>query len=232
MDRFNQFIFAILARRRELPAQRALLVGVSGIDASGKGFLTAKAATRLQMQGVNAATIGVDGWLNLPRVRFNPASPADHFYEHALRLDEMFEQLVRPLRDRRSLTLEMDYTEETATAYRRHRYEFREVDVVIVEGIFLFKRACRQHFDLACWVDCSFETALERALERGQEGLPPAETAKAFETIYFPAQRLHLERDQPCEGADLTVSNDARRESVVRCSAGRRGRLESSVPSG
>lgn len=215
MDRFNQFISAILARRRELPAQRALLVGVSGIDASGKGFLAAKAATRLQMQGVNAATIGVDGWLNLPQARFNPASPAEHFYEHALRLDEMFEQLVLPLRDRRSLVLEMDCTDETATAYRRHRYEFREVDVVIVEGIFLFKRAYRRHFDLACWVSCSFETALERARQRGQEGLPPAETARAFETIYFPAQRIHLEHDQPHTRADLIIDNDARRESCA-----------------
>jgi uridine kinase len=210
MDTFNQFISAILARRRELPAQRAVLVGVGGIDASGKGFLTAKTVARLRMAGVNAATIGVDGWLNLPHIRFHPSDPAEHFYTHALRFDEMFESLILPLRDQRSLSLDMDYVEETATAYRKHRYEFSDTEVAIVEGIFLFKRAYRRHFDLACWVDCTFETSLERAIERGQEGLSPAATVRAFETIYFPAQRLHFARDDPRAAADLTIINDYR----------------------
>jgi len=72
----------------------------------------------------------------------------------------------------------------------------------------LFKREFRNHFDLACWVECSFETALERAILRGQEGLPPEQTSRAYETTYFPAQRLHLERDRPQAAADLVLVND------------------------
>jgi uridine kinase len=120
----------------------------------------------------------------------------------------MFEQLALPLRDCRSLDLEMDYAEETARGYRRHRYEFCEVDVVLLEGIFLFKREFRNHFDLACWVKCSFETVLGRAILRGQEGLPPEQTVRAFETTYFPAQRIHFERDGPQTSADLIIVND------------------------
>jgi hypothetical protein len=37
--------------------------------------------------------------------------------------------------------------------------------------------------------------------DRGQEGLPPAETINTFETIYFPAQRKHLARDNPRDAA-------------------------------
>ena len=60
------------------------------------------------------------------------------------------------------------------------------------------------------WLDCTFATALERALRRGQEGLPPDETIRAYETIYFPAQRIHFARDEPRAGADLVVPNDHR----------------------
>src|SRR5439155_6858688 len=77
-----------------------------------------------------------------------------------------------------------------------------------LEGIFLFKPAYRHQFDLAVWIDCSFETALQRAIARGQEGLPAAETKKAFETIYFPAQQIHLTRDHPRETADIVFPND------------------------
>jgi hypothetical protein len=38
---------------------------------------------------------------------------------------------------------------------------------------------------IALWVNRSFQTALGRAL---REGLPPDETIRADETIYFPAQ--------------------------------------------
>lgn len=213
MSQFPQLIAATVARRKQIPSERALLVGISGIDASGKGFVATQAAeslgraTGIADSGYNVAVIGVDGWLNLPHVRFHDQNPAEHFYQHALRFDEMFERLIVPLRENRSLDLEMDFTEETAASYRKHRHYFRDIDVILLEGIFLFKRRYRPQYDLACWIECSFETALARGVRRCQEGLPPSETVRAFETIYFPAQRLHFDRDNPRASADLIISN-------------------------
>ncbi len=184
-------------------------MGISGIDASGKGFVTARLAELLARSGLRVANLNVDGWLNLPSVRFGGPDPGRRFHEHALRLDEMFARLVLPLRERRSVELELDYTEETADAYRQHTYQFCDVDVILLEGIFLFKRAYRDHFDLRFWVDCSFETALRRAISRGQEGRAAAETLRAYETIYFPAQRIHFAQDDPSRTADAKLPNDA-----------------------
>jgi uridine kinase len=77
-----------------------------------------------------------------------------------------------------------------------------------VEGIFLFKPQYRKYFDLTIWIDCSFPTALARAISRAQEGLSPANTIAAYETIYFPAQRIHLAQDEPRDHADLILEND------------------------
>jgi len=133
---------------------------------------------------------------------------AEHFYEHAIRFDKMFEQLILPLRKNREVSLIADCADAKATSYRKHRYEFRSIDIALVEGIFLFKPAYRHYFDLTAWIDCSFECALQRATARGQKGLPPTETIRAFGTIYFPAQRIHLGRDNPRETADYIVVND------------------------
>jgi uridine kinase len=76
-----------------------------------------------------------------------------------------------------------------------------------LEGIYLLKRAFRSHYDLAFWVECPFETALIRALRRGQEGLPPDETIRACQTIYFPAQYIHFALDAPQSSADAIVNN-------------------------
>jgi uridine kinase len=205
---WRRVVNAITRKRGAVAPDRAVLVGISGIDASGKGYLAAKIADRLQMEGLEVALIGADDWLNLPDVCINPDNYAEHFYEHAMRFDEMFEQLIMPLKQKRKLSLIADSADPKATAYRKHRYDFRNIDIVLLEGIFLFKPVYRHHFDLTVWIECSFECALERAIERAQEGLPPAETIQAFETIYFPAQRIHLAHDNPREAADIIFIND------------------------
>ena len=185
----------------------ALLVGISGIDASGKGYIAARLAEQLSCT-LNVAVINVDGWLNLPHVRFSDYEPGLHFYEHALRLDEMFELLVRPLKCDRRIDITADYAEETSAEFRPHRYLFENVDVILVEGIFLFKRQYLDHFDLKIWVECSFDNALKRAVDRSQEGLTTEATIGAYESIYFPAQRIHFDEDEPQNHADIILIND------------------------
>lgn len=203
------------ARERLAPA-RALAVAVSGIDGAGKGWVAARLDERLRERGLSSVVIGCDGWLNLPHVRFDTAAPAERFYADALRFDELFSLLVTPLRERRSVRVVSDCAEETATAFTPRLWTFEDVDVILIEGIFLLKRELRHLYDLSVWVDCSFETALERALVRAQEGLSTADTWAAYDTIYFPAQRLHFRRDRPRERADHVVVNDPR--LGARCS--------------
>ncbi len=67
-----------------MPADRRVLVGITGIDGSGKGYITGKIAEDLGQRGINVANINVDGWLNLPNKRFNKTNPAEHFYKYAI----------------------------------------------------------------------------------------------------------------------------------------------------
>jgi uridine kinase len=200
----------IVSRHAVHPSAMAFLVGLSGIDGCGKGYIAAKLVEALSARKVRASVIPIDGWLNLPQLRFDPDRPAENFYENALRLDELFGKLVLPLRSARSARVTMDLVEETATTYAAHTYNFEDLDVIVVEGVYLFKRAYRGYFDLAVWIDCSWQTALERAIARAQESLSPDETIRAYHTIYFPAQEIHFARDDPRGTADIILQNDPR----------------------
>lgn len=208
MKGIDKVVDRIIARRTEVPENRGLLVAISGIDASGKGYVAAQIEAHLGQRAIASAVINVDGWLNLPDKRFDAEAPAERFYQDAIRFDQFFSELVIPLRDHRSVYLEADFVEETAKKYRKHIYDFKNVDVILVEGIFLFKREYRRLFDLAIWVDCSFPTVLARAIERAQEGLTPARTIAAYDSIYFPAQEIHFNKDNPRLTADLIYDND------------------------
>jgi len=215
MSNLDEVTRKIIERRAHVPETRSLMVGVSGIDGCGKGYLAAQLQARLALHGVIAAILNVDGWLNLPNKRFDQDAPAVNFYENAIRLDQFFSQLVLPLKERRSIHLVADFVEETASDYSKHTYNYRDVSVLLVEGIFLYKLQYRKYFDLAIWIDCSFPTALARAIARAQEGLSPADTIAAYDTIYFPAQRIHLAQDKPRENADLIFENDSSAKKPV-----------------
>ncbi|MDC0833388.1 uridine kinase [Geitlerinema sp. CS-897] len=207
IDRASEII---TNQRAVLTEKKALLVAISGIDGSGKGYITSKIANLLEQRDLKIATLNIDGWLDLPEKRFSPTNPAKHFYQNAIRFDELFTQLVFPLRDRGSIYLEANYAEETATAYRKHTYQFYQIDVILLEGIYLLKRQFQSYYDVSFWIQCSFETALERAIARSQEGLSPAETVAAYETIYFRGQEIHFNLDRPQTAVTAIVNNDPR----------------------
>jgi uridine kinase len=203
-------ISAAIAERHPRFADRAILVGISGIDAAGKGFCAKRLSRRFTQSGFRVACINIDGWLNPPDVRFARHNPGEHFYENALRLDEAFARLLLPLRDRRSIQLSYEHLGETDREFQVRQAAYTDIDIALVEGIFLFKRSVQRHFDFRIWVDCSTETALERAIARAQEGLSPADTIAAYRSIYFPAQQIHRRRDKPQQAADATWPNDYR----------------------
>jgi uridine kinase len=186
---------------------RALLVAISGIDASGKGTLAAEIERAVRSNGVRVALIGLDPWHHPRSVRFSEHDPAEHFYTHAYRFDDLFSRLIDPLRARRSVDATALLLDLATDRSAEHRFELSDVDVVLLEGIFLFKRSIRARYDLSIWVECGFESALERALRRNQEGESRESLVRDYERIYFPAQRIHFERDDPRSFADIVLDN-------------------------
>ena len=205
----------ILEKRKTVPADRALLVAISGIDGSGKGYIAGQVGAALQRQGIALASLGADSWQNPVAVRINRARPAETFYERFARLEEMFDQLVLPLRRDRAVRVTVTQMRMPQEEFFPVTYDFKAIDVIVLEGAYLLKRQYRQHYDLSIWIECSFETALERALQRNQEGLSESEIRHDYATIYFPAQEIHFTRDDPKGHADHVLVNDPRLKEQV-----------------
>jgi uridine kinase len=197
----------IINRRLEVTKDKSLLVAISGIDGSGKGYITEKLVTDINDKGVNAISINIDAWLTIPEIRYNPENPGEHFYHYGFRFDDMFTMLIDPLRENRQINLTTELTGQFGIPVNQ-TYNFQDVDVILLEGIFLLKRELQVNYDLSFWIECSFETALKRALQRNQEGLPPELIVRDYEIIYFPAQRFHFAMDDPQSVVDGIYVND------------------------
>jgi uridine kinase len=203
-----QIAKSIVRTRVHFPVDCALLVGISGIDGSGKGYVTERLAAQLQDRGVKVASIGIDPWQHPQSVRLSPRDAGSHFYANAIRWADLFARLVHPLVHDRSIDIVESVIRTDVDRYYPKQYRFTDVDVVLLEGIFLFQRELAAQFDLRIWIECSFETALARAQSRSQEGLTADEVVRDYSNIYFAAQCLHFERDAPRAHAHLTFDND------------------------
>jgi uridine kinase len=208
MYRIDDAVALILRVRAEVPPTRAALVAISGIDGAGKGYAAGRIATQLARSGNKIARIDTDEWRAQPVRRYTGARAAERYYEHGVRFDALFQQLVLPLRDRRCVRIQAELADAIDGATRPQRYELDEVDVVVLDGAFLLKRFLRAHYDVALWVDCSVETAQQRVLARFAADPAAQDGLRGQAAVGVAAQRLHLLRDNPRAAADLIIDND------------------------
>ena len=79
---------------------------------------------------------------------------------------------------------------------------------VVVEGCFLF-RGREDALDLRVWLDLPLDRVVQRALQRPRDlermGGPDG-VRERYATRYLPAQRRHLELDDPRSRADLVLA--------------------------
>lgn len=186
---------------------RVLLAGISGIDGSGKSFVTQQLAAKLTASGLCIANVALDPWRTAPAERFDARNPGETFYGNAYRFDALFDALITPLQRIGAVDIDAELRRSDGSKYQE-RIQFSGVNVILLEGLFLFKQSIRERFDLRIWIQCSFETALKRALARNQEGKSPEALLADYQTFYVPAQKIHLRIDSPDDDAHLVFLND------------------------
>jgi len=174
---------------------KAQIVAISGIEGSGKRELTEKIAAALRLDGLNVAVIHTDDWEASKDVRFNIMNSPEEYYLNAYRFDEMFEELILPLKLFGSIKTSVNL--DDAESPRTVDYHFNDIDIILIEGVYLLQEAYLDLYDYSCWVKSNFETAPKRLheevnIEESQEAL-----VNLFELLIKPAGQYHLYADDP-----------------------------------
>jgi len=195
---------------------RAVLVGLSGGPASGKGRVAACLAAGLVERGHRVALVGVTPWRR-PLLRFRGNGAVERYHREGVRWDALFNDLVTPLRRHRSIRTQARLLEASRDHWYLHRYEFRDVAVILLVGIFLLRRELRDRYDSAWWIEGSADAALRRAIIRSRAERDPDAVVADYQRLYFPAHRLHLASEDPRAAADGILVPPAGSGAMVRC---------------
>jgi len=208
MNSIEELFKTVIQKFYAHTADHVFTVAISGIDASGKGFITKLLEDELKKQGFKIANINVDPWQNPIPVRLQRENAAENFYYHAFRWYDFFTRLIIPLQNNRCIYPETMLIRTWADEYYPFTYHYREIDILLVEGIFLFKKEFLDFYDWKIWIDCSFENSLPRAIARNSERLDKARLIHDYHTYYYPAQQYHFEIDDPGAAAAFIFDNN------------------------
>jgi len=181
-------------------SNKALIIALSGIEGSGKRELSQKIANYLVLDGIRVAVVHGADWEASKDVRFNVMNSPEEYYLGAYRYDEMFENLILPLK--LFSTLKKSIRLDDVMSPRTIEYDFTDIDIIIIEGVYLLQEAYLEFYDHTCWVQSDFDSAFYNLKKRVNVEESQKSIANIFELLIKPAEQYHIYIDDPEGAAD------------------------------
>ncbi len=186
-----------------------LVVGVTGIDASGKSSMTTMLEQELTKLGRAVQVIRLDDF-HRPRIdRYREGiSEPEKYYEQSFDLERLSKEVLHPIRDEGELEMNLvclDVVEDTWSVDRH--YSVNEDSIVLLDGVFLFRPELSHYVDLMIFLRVDEGVAIDRGLARDSSALSE-DILRRYQTKYLPAQRTYLAAYPSERNADIIIDNN------------------------
>ncbi len=198
---------ALVRERRGLG--RALVVGMTGPDASGKSQLAEAVRREVEDGGEQVVVVHVDDFHHPRAHRYAGHLPEpDKYLEQSIDVDRLVDEVLAPLRRDGSLHHRLHHLDITADTWTvERRYDVGADTLVLVEGVFLMQPRLRELLDRVVYLDVDDEVLVQRGTLRDREIHGSAAESK-FRDKYLPAQRRLRDLHPPETLADVVVDNN------------------------
>lgn len=206
----------ILEYKKDFP----VLVGIDGVDASGKTTLAENLARLIEEQSSRKVIrSSIDSFHNQREIRYKKGrSSPEGYYNDSFNYKALKECLLNSL-----YSGELKYKD----AFFDYRID-KEVNVkektadkdaiLIMEGIFLFRPEIIDYWDIKIFLDVDFSEVIKRVTQRekDQESLgSKEEIMDQYEKRYIPGQNLYFKEANPKEKADIVINNNDYNNPII-----------------
>jgi len=182
---------------------KAFVIGVNGIDCSGKTTFAKELDEFLKAKGKHTQLIHIDDFQNPREIRYAGNDQAENYYTKSFNNKFLIEKLLEPIKQKGKISTKLTVLNLDTDKFDTVRnYKVRPDTVVLLEGVFLFKKELAPFIDYKIYLDISFEESRKRAKLRD----PEASVLK-YDTKYLPAETRYIQEYAPGIYADMVIDN-------------------------
>lgn len=196
----------ILARKGSAP----FIVGLDGVDTSGKTSLADRIHSELLARRVNSERISIDRFHNPSEIRMRRGrlSPEGFFYD-SFNYEALIKNVFTPLRQQKGKIIKGIFDYKQNKPVKEQTIEVNASLIILFDGIFLNRDELAQYWDMTIFLDVSFETVMQRALKRDLAYLGSEENVlNCYNSRYIPGEQIYLNTCRPKEKADIVIDNN------------------------
>ena len=185
--------------------QKPVVIGINGVDASGKTSLALGLNAYLRHRGFPTVLLHADDFHNPRAVRLADNSP-EGYIKYAFDVQKMY-AVIQELKQG-SIKLTVDLLDLDADTFTNKKvFETGRDTIIIVEGVLLFRPPLDGLFDYKVFIDVTFDEVLRRARERDVPRYGEGILTKYVDR-YIPAQKIYLNEHTPKENSQLVIDNN------------------------
>ena len=197
---FEKILKEIETRKKK---DRTFVVGITGIDCSGKSLFAESFEKFLISRGFETQMISIDDFHNPRAYRYSGKDQIENYYNRSFDNKAIVEKLLIPVHEKRSHSAKLTILNWQTDKYDIEKeFSFNQNTIVILEGVFLFRKELSPYIDYKVFIEIPFEESKRRAEIRDTE-----ETLRKYVEKYLPAQRRYLNEFPPQETADMIIDN-------------------------
>jgi uridine kinase len=194
------------------PADRPFVVGISGIDGSGKTVFAAALEKYLNLKDFQTRLISLDDFHNPQEIRYAGENQAENYLNRSFDIKTIVQKLLLPIREKGEYSVNLKLLDLQTDKYEiTRKYSFNHQTIVIFEGVFLFRKELAPYIDYKIFLNIPPELSKKRAKMRDPEA-----NLQKYDTKYLPAQRKYLREYPPRKVSDMVIDNRDWERPVIR----------------
>jgi len=205
---YSALLEKILSTKKDTP----ILVAINGKDGSGKTTMADVLADFLASRtSREIIRISVDDFMNSRAVRYTPSESAGRgCYDYTFNFDAFINSVLQPLQPNETWEYRTKVFDHATDSESLSPIKKATKDaIVIIDGVFLYKQALVNYWDLKVLLATDDETVIERGARRDTERLGSYEVARQkYIDRYIASQTIYYNEESPEKRADIIIDNN------------------------